>query len=232
MVGSNIPVAMDADEDLTDDQIEALLQQAEARIRSNTTTFISETKPQRQNRPRRSSTSTIPEPYVTTTGQVAHTDPSRLLAEKDRKLSDGFRKLEDPVAFKQRKLAEKRATAGPNWYNLPRTDVTPELKRDLQLLRMRNVLDPKRHYKKDNSKPQIPEFSQVGTLIEGPTEYYSARLQKRERKRTLVEEVLSAEQDNGRFKHQYNEIQEKKRSGKKGYHKAQMKKRYGRRYNG
>ena len=127
---------------------------------------------------------------------------------------------------------EKKATAGSSWFNLPRTNVTPELKRDLQLLRMRSVLDPKRHYKKDNSKAQIPEFSQVGTLIEGPTEYYSARLQNRERKRTLVEDVLSGERETGRFKHQYNEIQEKKSSGKKGHYKAQMAKRYGRRFKG
>lgn len=97
---------------------------------------------------------------------------------------------------------------------------------------MRNVLDPKRHYKKDNSKAQVPEFSQVGTMIEGPTEFYSARLQNRERKRTLVEEVLTGERAGGRFKHQYNEIQERKRSGKKGHYKAQMAKHYGRRYNG
>lgn len=97
---------------------------------------------------------------------------------------------------------------------------------------MRNVLDPKRHYKKDNSKAQIPEFSQVGTLVEGKAEFYTARLQNRDRKRTLVEEVMSGERENGRFKHQYNDIQEKKRSGKKGHYKAQMKKRYGRNYHG
>jgi hypothetical protein len=31
----------------------------------------------------------------------------------------------------------------------------------------------------------------LGTLGEGPTEFYSARLTKKERKRTLAEEVLS-----------------------------------------
>ena len=41
----------------------------------------------------------------------------------------------------------KKATAGSDWYNLPKTVVTPELKRDLQLLKMRDVLDPKRFCK-------------------------------------------------------------------------------------
>lgn len=91
---------------------------------------------------------------------------------------------------------------------------------------MRNVLDPKRHYKKDNRKAQVPEFSQVGTLIEGPTEFYSARVPVLERKRTLVEQVMAGERDSGRFKKKYGEIQEKKRSGKRGYYKEMMEKRY------
>jgi hypothetical protein len=116
-------------------------------------------------------------------------------------------------------LQDKKATAGLNWYNLPRTNLTPELKRDLQLLRMRDVLDPKRHYKKEGSKPQVPEFSQVGTIIEGPTEFFSARLLNRDRKRTLVEEVLAGENASHRFKSKYDEIQAAKTSGKKAHYK-------------
>jgi len=82
---------------------------------------------------------------------------------------------------------------------------------------MRDVLDPKRFYKKDNSKPQIPEFSQVGTIIEGPTEYFTGRLSNKERKRTLVEEILAGEKETGRFKSKYNHIQET--SGKKEHYK-------------
>lgn len=113
----------------------------------------------------------------------------------------------------------KRATAGADWYNLPRTNLTPELKRDLQLLRMRDVLDPKRHYKKDNAKGKVPEFSQVGTIIEGPTEYFTGRLTNKERKRTLVEEILDRENSTKRFKSKYAEIQAAKTSGKKEHYK-------------
>ncbi len=92
---------------------------------------------------------------------------------------------------------------------------------------MRNVLDPKRHYKKDNGKAQAPEFSQVGTIIEGPTEYYSSRLLNRDRKKTFVEEVLAAEEENGRFKRKYSDIQALKTSGKKAYYKKLQDKRSG-----
>jgi hypothetical protein len=108
---------------------------------------------------------------------------------------------------------------------MPKTDLTPELRRDLQLLKMRNVLDPKRHYKKDNSKSDVPAFSQVGTIIEGPTEFYSSRLKNKDRKQTMLEEVVSQEQDSGRFKRKYEDIAKTKTSGKKDFYKALKAKR-------
>lgn len=110
---------------------------------------------------------------------------------------------------------------------MPKTNLTPELKRELQLLRMRSVLDPHRHYKKESAKAKIPEFSQVGTLVEGPTEFFSARLSNADRKRTLVEETLAHERESGRFKSKYNEIQTAKTSGKKGFYRAKVAKKYG-----
>lgn len=65
----------------------------------------------------------------------------------------------------------------------------------------------------------MPEYSQVGTIIEGPTEYYSARLSNKDRKRTFVEEVMAGEISSGRFKSKYNAIQEAKTSGKKAHYK-------------
>ena len=105
---------------------------------------------------------------------------------------------------------EKKATAGAEWFNMPKTNMTPELKRDLQLLKMRNVLDPKRHYKKDNARNDAPAFSQVGTIIEGPTEFFSSRLSNKDRKQTLLEEVI---------------ISVKKASGGKNFYKKQQAKR-------
>lgn len=93
---------------------------------------------------------------------------------------------------------------------------------------MRSILDPKRHYKKDNSRPDVPAFSQVGTIIEGPTEFYSGRINNKDRKKTFVEEVLAQEEKTGRFKKKYNEIQQAKTSGKKAFYKALKAKRKGR----
>ena len=90
---------------------------------------------------------------------------------------------------------------------------------------MRGVLDPKRHYKKEGTKLKVPEFSQVGTIIEGPTEVFSGRLSSKDRKRTFVEEVMNTEKASGRFKNKYGEIQAAKTSGKKAHYKALKEKR-------
>lgn len=45
---------------------------------------------------------------------------------------------------------------------MPATELTPEVKREIQAMRMRNALDPKRFYKggaKDDKK--LPEFFSV-----------------------------------------------------------------------
>ena len=108
---------------------------------------------------------------------------------------------------------------------MPKTNLTPELKRDLQLIKMRNVLDTHRHYKKDGGKLKAPEYSQVGTILEGPTDFFSGRIENKKRKRTFVEEVLAGEQETGRFKKTYGELQDKKTSGKKAFYKALKAKR-------
>lgn len=110
---------------------------------------------------------------------------------------------------------------------MPQTKLSSELKSDLKLLKLRNVLDPHRHYRSDGGTAFAPRFSQVGKIIEGPTEYYSSRLPNKERKKTFVEEVLANEKFTGRFKKKYNEIQASKTSGKKAYYKNLMEKRSG-----
>ncbi|KAI9661995.1 MAG: hypothetical protein M1831_002910 [Alyxoria varia] len=213
------------DEELTDEQIDQLVEQAQHRLIAQATVpadgkygGLPLSKPAR---------SELPRPYVDTEGKVAQLHSEGAPAANGKKSAYGVRKVEDPVVAKKKSQEARQATAGHDWYNLPRTRLTPELKRDLQLLRMRSVLDPKRPYKKDKSAPQVPKFSQVGTLIEGPTEFFSARIQNRDRKRTLAEEVMAGEHETGKFKQKYDDIQVKKTSGKKAHYKDLMKRRYG-----
>lgn len=87
------------------------------------------------------------------------------------------------------------------------------------------MLDPKRHYKKESSKQLVPDFCQVGTIVAGPTEFFSSRVPNKERKQTFVDEVLSMDDDLSRFKNKYDEVQKSKTSGKKAYYKSLKAKR-------
>ena len=118
-----------------------------------------------------------------------------------------------------------KLTAGPEWFDMPKTELTPQLKRDLQMLEMRSVLDPHRHYKKDNRKGKVPSFSQPGTVIEGPTDWYTGRVNKKDRAKNFVDEAMTTEKQTGRFKRKYGEIQEAKTSGKKAHYKKLLAKR-------
>ncbi|POS82645.1 hypothetical protein EPUL_005758 [Erysiphe pulchra] len=211
-----------ADEDLTEQQVHQLLKDAETRLRSTKTGDILNPNVLIKNLQQNISTIAAAAPmksYVNGFQTIPNVNAKHILPKEAKIQSDGYRIVVDPILTKEKAINEKKATAGTDWYNLPRTRLTPELKRDLQLLRMRDVLDPKRHYKKDNLRNKIPEFSQVGTIIEGPTEYFSGRLTNKERKKTLVQETLEHEKITGRFKRKYNEIQAKKTSGKKAYYK-------------
>ncbi|KZF21206.1 Fcf2-domain-containing protein [Xylona heveae TC161] len=224
-VGSLLP-ASDAD-DLSAEQITQLLKDAEQRLRPSTAAVATAGKSILASLPKIPTLgpNNAPQPYVTSNGEMARVDSSRLLNNDQRKKSEGLRKVEDPAQVKAKLQEKKKADAGGAWFNMPKTNVTPELKQDLQLLQMRSVLDPKRHYKKDSSRNKVPEFSQVGTIIEGPTEFYSSRLSNKERKQTLAGEILAGEQESGRFKRKYNDIQDSKTSGKKAYYKALKAKR-------
>jgi hypothetical protein len=109
-------------------------------------------------------------------------------------------------------------------FGLPRTKITPELRRDLQLLHMRDVTDPKRMYKRQG-KFKIPEYSQSGTIIEGPTEFHSARLTKAERNNTFLEGTLATESQGGKLKNRYEVLQQAQRKGKKAFYKSVLAKR-------
>ncbi|KAF2861938.1 Fcf2-domain-containing protein [Piedraia hortae CBS 480.64] len=174
-------------------------------------------------------TKSLPKPYISFgKGGVSKLDRRRMHQERTAPQMRQMErvKVEDPIVVKKRAAQEKEATAGPDWHNMPRTVDTPQLKRDWQLIKMRDVLDPKRHYKKDGKK-DLPEYSQVGTVIEGPADFFSGRIETKKRKRTFVEEVLAGEHETGRFKRKYNELQQKKSSGKKAYYKALKAKRSG-----
>ncbi|KAL8771362.1 MAG: hypothetical protein Q9209_003268 [Squamulea sp. 1 TL-2023] len=166
------------------------------------------------------------ESYITTASGVARVDPAKTISENERRLAGQSRPIDvGGDAVKKTRTKTPSSTAGLDWFDLPRTNLTPELKRDLQLLKMRSTWDPKRHYKNDSRRPLVPEYSQVGTIIEGPTEHFSSRISKRDRKKSFVEEIRAAEDSSGRFKKKSIEIQASKTSGRRAFYNKLKQKR-------
>ncbi|KAG1669887.1 hypothetical protein FOA52_002413 [Chlamydomonas sp. UWO 241] len=89
--------------------------------------------------------------------------------------------------------AAKRAapdTAGGNWYNMPAARIDGAMKTELRLLQLRGAYDPKRFYKSFD-RTKFPKYFQMGTVVEGPTDFYGGRLTNAERKSTLTEQLLA-----------------------------------------
>nr|XP_053637243.1 LOW QUALITY PROTEIN: uncharacterized protein LOC128692194 [Cherax quadricarinatus] len=100
---------------------------------------------------------------------------------------------------------EREKTKGPGWFNMKAPELTEEVKRDLEVLQMRSVLDPKRHFKSTDMKV-LPKYFHLGRVVDNPIEFYSSRIPKKERKRTLAEEIIHDEEALRYQKRKYTEI--------------------------
>ena len=116
----------------------------------------------------------------------------------------------------------KPETVGKGWFDMKPMTVDEKLKRDIKIIQMRNYLDPKRFYKNPD---KIGKVLHVGTVVEGPDEYLSSRLTGRERKQTIVEEILGDSQLKDYAKRKYNEIQFEKQNKKKMFKKRKKLRR-------
>lgn len=90
-------------------------------------------------------------------------------------------------------------TAGSDWFDLPAPAETdrPRLYREIEALRLRNQLDPKRFYRKDEGEGKgikgLPKYFAMGTIIPSSTPFGTAstdNLPRSHRKRTLVDELV------------------------------------------
>lgn len=116
------------------------------------------------------------------------------------------------------------ATAGKGWFDMQKPVITKELAVDLKILQNRAALNPAAFYKK--SAQRLPEYFQVGTVIQGATEFYSSRLSKQQRGRTFAEELLNDADVKFTLKKRFTKLQaETQKNGKKGLEKQLRKKK-------
>ncbi|KAJ7541681.1 hypothetical protein O6H91_10G070600 [Diphasiastrum complanatum] len=122
---------------------------------------------------------------------LQHNKSHQPLGSSEGQLQDGlFVPPNDMRKLKKMLKKEVADTAGDKWFYMPAPTITPELKKELQLLKLRSVINPKRHYKAEDSKT-LPKYFQIGTVVEGPADFFSGRLTNKERKATFADELLS-----------------------------------------
>jgi len=117
---------------------------------------------------------------------------------------------------KKEKKALKNKTTGPDWYDLPapaEADL-PRLYREYEALRLRNQLDPKRFYRKDEGEGKgikgLPKHFAIGTIVASPSPFggpSAENLSRANRKRTLVDELVDDAEAKSYAKKKFKELQ-------------------------
>ncbi|XP_074106467.1 deoxynucleotidyltransferase terminal-interacting protein 2 [Cotesia typhae] len=145
----------------------------------------------------------------------------------------GFEQLESVPRYDEsrRRLTiqrkkEREKTKGAKWFNMPAPEMTAEVRHDLQVIQMRSALDPKRFYKKNDIKA-LPKYFQIGKVVDSPLDYYSGRLSNKERKKTLVDELMADAEFDKYNKRKFKEIVKENPVGmrKAHAHAKRLKKR-------
>ncbi|KAK7274282.1 hypothetical protein RIF29_15365 [Crotalaria pallida] len=159
----------------------------------------------------------LPIPSSSKAADSSHPKPQPVaststLWKPSSQLVDGlFVPPNDPRKLNKLLKKQVKDTAGKSWFDMPAQTITPELQKDLKLLKLRDAIDPKRHYKKGDSKSKtLPKYFQMGTVVDSPLDYFSGRLTKKERKATLAEELLADQNLAAYRKRKVREIEEKK----------------------
>jgi len=90
---------------------------------------------------------------------------------------------------KQARL-ERATSTGGDWFNMKAPEMTEEVKQNLEVLQMRSAINKKRVYKKNDMRV-LPKYFAMGTVVEHAADFYSSRIPRKQRRKTLVEELMA-----------------------------------------
>ncbi len=168
----------------------------------------------------------LPEGSKTTSSKKVKSDEERLTEITcGAALADPTPKPGKKKVQKLRRV-EREKTKGADWFHMPAPEMTEEKKRDLEVLRMRSVIDPKRFYKKNDTEAP-PKYFQIGKVIDSPADFYTDRVAKKKRRSTLVDELMADAEFRKYNKRKYTEIIEEKARTQRRYQGRPKKKRKG-----
>ena len=110
---------------------------------------------------------------------------------------------------KERRVQMEK-TAGKAWGEMPKVELTEELKADLKALKLRNYIYPNRFYKTPDSK-NLPQYFQIGTVVTDKNDMRTERLTKKQAKGSLAEQFLKDDEARGFSKRKYEMLNERNR---------------------
>lgn len=117
--------------------------------------------------------------------------------------------------FSQANQPEKRGSNGSSEFKSSR--MTDALKRDIQVLNMRNSIDPTQRYK-TNSLIGSKKFVQYGTVIDTSYEYYSnGGTSVRKKPKSILDSLMQDEEFHQKIRTKSQEIADKR--GKRKFNK-------------
>ncbi|KAG6524602.1 hypothetical protein ZIOFF_014536 [Zingiber officinale] len=121
--------------------------------------------------------------------EMLHSQTKDLIEKSSVELVDGlYLPPRDPRKLNKLMKRNAKDTAGRSWFDMSAPKITPEIKNDLEILK-------------------------VGTVIESASEFFSSRLTKKERKATLADELLHDDALKAYRKRKLREIHESHQTG-------------------
>ncbi|CAF1129447.1 unnamed protein product [Rotaria sordida] len=111
---------------------------------------------------------------------------------------------------KRQRQIERSKTKGKNWYHMPAPEMTEEKKNDLIAIQMRGGLYADKFFKKGSDVKGLPKYFQTGTVVDSAADFYR-RIPKKDRKKTILEELYNDSKVKKFSKKRYVEIKETNR---------------------
>lgn len=116
-------------------------------------------------------------------------------------------------SLRKKERAQQPETAGKGWFDMEAPVLTDQVKRDLEVLKNRNYIDPKRFFKTKEEK-KSPKFFQIGTVVEGALEGRSRRLTKKQRPQSFFQEIAKDDRVKAYAKRNYSQMLQTSLSGR------------------
>lgn len=129
-------------------------------------------------------------------------------------LTPGFEKKHSVPPYSEgkkamaRKRRQEKATTKEGWFDMKAPEMTEELEADIEAMQMRGSTASWSAYKKKDHK-NTPKFFQIATVEDSPLDFYHSRIPRKERKRTIVDELLADAEFRKSNKKQYIKAAEK-----------------------